>query len=46
LDPLERSRTKQRQDLDGDDFDNSPRLKKRTRFELDTKVSKKKLRKS
>jgi U3 small nucleolar ribonucleoprotein protein LCP5 len=46
LDPLERSRTKQRRDLDGNDVDDSHRLKKRTRFELDTKVAKKKLRKN
>jgi len=46
LDTLERSRTKRRQNLDDNDFDDSARLKKRTRFELDTKVAKKKLRKS
>jgi U3 small nucleolar ribonucleoprotein protein LCP5 len=46
LDVLERSRTKQLQTFgEDDDNDDSPRLAKRTRFELDTKVAKKKLRK-
>lgn len=44
LDVLERSRTKQLQNFGkDDDNDDSPRLAKRTRFELDTKVAKKKL---
>jgi len=46
MDVLERSRTKQLQNFgEDDDNDDSPRLAKRTRFELDTKVAKKKLRK-